>query len=125
MPPPGRAIALRGARVVRESHTYVHRLESITPRLKAFTSEARAWAFWNQYIVADPARALRFVAALRADRALLREDLWHIADTTAHMRLGRWDVARRSLDEARRCNPAFRGCRSSRRSWRGAEGRRT
>lgn len=101
-------IAARGARVVREAHTYVHRLESITPCLEAFTTETRAWTFWEQFIIADPGKALRFVAALRADRALLREDLWHVADTTAHIRLGRWGAARRSLDEARRCNPGLR-----------------
>jgi len=50
---------------------------------------------------------LRFVEALRADRALLREDLWHAADTAAHMRLGRWDVARRSLEQARVLNPGL------------------
>lgn len=100
-------IASSGARVVRDSHTYVHRLESITPRLKAFTSEARAWAFWEQYLVEDPAKALRFVSALRADRALLRDDLWHVADATAHTRLGYVDAARRSLGDARRRNPGL------------------
>ena len=79
-------IASHGARVVRQSHTYVHRLESIAPRLEAFISEARAWAFWEQFLVEDPAKALRFVAALRADRALLREDLWRVADATARRR---------------------------------------
>ena len=105
-------IAARGAAVVRTAHTYVHRLESITARLKAFTSETRAWAFWDQFILADPARALRFVEALRADRALLREDLWHAAEATAHMRLGRWDVARRTLDQARLRNPGLLRLRS-------------
>ena len=104
-------IAAHGAAQVRERHTYVRRLESITARLKALVSESRAWAFWDQFIEADPARALRFVEALRADRPLLREDLWHLADATAHMRLGRWDTARRSLDQARRLNPALRRLR--------------
>jgi hypothetical protein len=70
-------------------------------------SESRAWAFWDQFIVADPGKALRFVEALRADRPLLREDLWHAADTTAHMRLGQWDGARRSLEQARVFNPGL------------------
>ena len=100
-------IADRGADVVRQSHTYAARLAAITPRLRAFASETRAWAFWDQFMLSDPTRALRFVEALRADRTLLREDLWHVADTTAHMRLGRWDVARRSLELARRVNPAL------------------
>lgn len=104
-------IAARGAEVVRERHTYVHRLTSITARLKAFTSETRAWAFWDQFIEADPAKALRFVAALRADRTLLREDLWHAAEATAHVRLGRWDLARRSLEQARQHNAALRRLR--------------
>lgn len=99
--------AERGAAVVRESHTYTARLTAIAPRLKAFASETRAWAFWDQFILADPGKALRFVEALRADRALLREDLWHLADTTAHMRLGRWDVARRSLERAERLSPGL------------------
>jgi spore maturation protein CgeB len=100
-------LADRGAAAVRESHTYAARLQAITPRLKAFVSETRAWAFWDQFILADATKALRFVEALRADRALLREDLWHLADTTAQMRLGRWDLARRSLELARQRNPAL------------------
>ena len=81
-------IAAQGARVVRQSHTYVHRLDAITPRLKAFVSEARAWSVWERFFVEDPAKALRFVTALRADRTLLREDLWRVADAAAHTRLG-------------------------------------
>lgn len=100
-------IAAAGADTVRTSHTYVARLASIRDRLKAFMSESRAWPFWDQFLLADPSRALRFVEALRADRTLLREDLWHAAEATAHMKLGRWDVARRSCDAARRANPAL------------------
>jgi hypothetical protein len=107
-----RRVAAQGAAFVREHHTYVRRLESITARLRAFTSESRAWAFWDQFIEADPAKALRFVEALRADRTLLREDLWHAADATAHVRLGRWDIARRSLEQAREYNPALRSLRA-------------
>lgn len=98
-------IAAQGAATVREQHTYVRRLESIAPRLDAFVSESRAWPFWERFVETDPAKALRFVDALRADRALLRQDLWHAADAMASMRLGQWDTARASLDRARRCNP--------------------
>jgi hypothetical protein len=104
-------IAAQGAAMVRESHTYVRRLESITARVKAFISESRAWPFWDQFIEVDPAKALRFVEALRADRTLLREDLWYAADAAALVRLGRWDVARRALDQARQRNAALRSLR--------------
>lgn len=98
-------IAAQGAATVREAHTYVRRLESITTRLDAFVRESRAWPFWDRFLEADPAKALRFVETLRADRTLLREDLWHTADALASMRLQQWDAARASLDSARRCNP--------------------
>lgn len=100
-------IASNGARAVRESHTYVHRLDAITRRLEAFVRETRAWAVWDRFAATDPAKALRFVGALRADRALLREDLWHVAEATAHTRLGQRGPARRSLEGARRLNPAL------------------
>jgi hypothetical protein len=105
-------IASRGAEVVRESHTYVARLTSITSRLKAFVSETRAWAFWDQFLLADPGKALRFVDALRTDRTLLREDLWYAAETAAHMRLGQWDLARRTFAAARQHNPSLLSLRA-------------
>ena len=109
----GRArIAERGAAVVREDHTYVRRLGSIAARLKTFVAETRAWPFWEQFVEVDPERALRFVDALRADRVLLREDLWQAADATAWLRLGRWDAARRALDRARQYNPHLRSLAS-------------
>ena len=97
-------MGMQAARVVRDAHTYVRRLESIAPRLKDFMSESRAWPFWDQFVAVDPAKALRFVEALRADRTLLREDLWHAAEATAHMRMGRWDVARQRVEQARHIN---------------------
>jgi hypothetical protein len=101
-------IAARGADTVRTRHTYVRRLEDITARLEAFVRESRAWPFWERFVDVDPPRALRFVEALRADGDLLREDLWHAAEATAHMKLGRWDAARRSTARARDINPALR-----------------
>ncbi len=100
-------LADRGAAAVRESHTYVARLAAIAPRLKAFVAETRAWSFWERFILGDPAKALRFVESLRADRVLLREDLWHLADATSHMRLQQWDVAGQSLERAERLNPGL------------------
>ena len=58
-----RASPSRGAEW-SESHTPTcARLESITPRLKAFTSETRAWAFWDQFI--SPTRPRRCVSSRR------------------------------------------------------------
>ncbi|MCC6163875.1 MAG: glycosyltransferase [Acidobacteria bacterium] len=101
-------MAATGARVVRDAHTYVHRLASIADTLRAFVSETRAWPFWERFVEVDPARALRFVDTLRADRTLLRDDLWHAADATAAMRAGQWDRGCLSLAHAERCNPALR-----------------
>ena len=58
-------------------------------------------------MAADAAKALRFVAALRADRGLLREDRWHLADALAHARLGHPDSAQASAAAARSLNPAL------------------
>lgn len=102
-------VSAAAARSVREHHTYVARLGSIADRLKAFVSETRAWTFWTQYLAADPDKALRFLAALRAERALLREDLWHVAQAEAHRRRGRMRLAREACLEARRRNPALMG----------------
>ncbi|WP_396626922.1 glycosyltransferase [Luteitalea sp.] len=103
------AIGARGAACVRESHTYVERLSTITPQLKALVSESRAWAFWDSFLEADPDKALRFLGVLRAERTLLREDLWHMAEATAHARRGRRALALRACREAQRRNPALVG----------------
>lgn len=100
-------IASAGADTVRREHTYVRRLETIAPRLRSFVAESRAWPHWHRFLGEDPARALRFVEALRADRPLLREDLWHLADATALTRLGRVAAARRATERARMLNPAL------------------
>ncbi|HTV03054.1 MAG TPA: glycosyltransferase, partial [Luteitalea sp.] len=85
---PARArVAAEGARVVRSTHTYVHRLQELAPRLATFVAESRAWPHLLRYLHDDAAKALRFVAALRSDRALLREDVWHAAEADAHLRL--------------------------------------
>jgi spore maturation protein CgeB len=105
---PARArVGDRAAEAVRAGHTYVRRLESIAARLRAFVTEARAWQHWRGYVAEDAAKALRFVAALRADRALLREDCWHLADAIAHAQLGRTDAALVSAAAARSLNPAL------------------
>lgn len=101
------SIASRGARVVRDGHTYVHRLQSIAARLRALTVESRAVQAWDRMLAVDPAKALRFLTALRADRPLLREDCWAVAEATARLRLGQRDLARRACDDARRRNPAL------------------
>jgi hypothetical protein len=87
----------------------VERLSTITPQLKALVSESRAWAFWDSFLEADPDKALRFLGVLRAERTLLREDLWHMAEATAHARRGRRALALRACREAQRRNPALVG----------------
>ena len=97
------------AACVRRDHTYVQRLETIAPQLTALVSESRAWAFWDTFLAADPDKALRFLEVLRAERTLLREDLWHVAEAEAHKRRGRRALALRACREAQRRNPALVG----------------
>lgn len=101
-------LARRGAAVVRDAHTYLHRLSSIVPTLRGFVTESRAWPHWERFVTADAAKALRFVTHLRGQQQLQREDLWHLADGMAHLRLGDVARARQSLAAARRRNPALR-----------------
>ena len=96
-----------GAETVRREHTYVRRLETIAPRLRSFVAESRAWPHWQRFLDEDPARALRFVQALRTDRPLLREDLWHLAEASALTRLGKVAAARRATERSRALNPAL------------------
>ncbi|BCS32796.2 hypothetical protein TBR22_A20180 [Luteitalea sp. TBR-22] len=103
------AIGAHGAACVRRDHTYVERLSSIAPQLKALVSESRAWAFWDSFLAVDPDKALRFLGVLRAERSLLREDLWHMAEAEALGRLGRRALALRACREAQRRNPALLG----------------
>lgn len=100
-------IGAAGAVSVRDGHTYVRRLAGIAPRLRTFVAEARAWTYWEGFVAEDPAKALRFTAALRAEQPLLREDQWVAADATAHARLGHRAEARHCLELARTHNPAL------------------
>ena len=101
-------MAAEGSRVVRAAHTYVQRLQTISPRLAAFVSEARAWRHLQRYLDEDAAKALRFVAALRQDRRLLREDLWSVAEVEAHLRRRDGASARQALAAGRAANPSLR-----------------
>jgi hypothetical protein len=67
-----RRIAAAGVRAVRERHTYVHRLESVTDALRTLMVEGRAWRHYQRYLADDPAKAARFVEALRRDGISLR-----------------------------------------------------
>jgi spore maturation protein CgeB len=100
-------VSRRAADVVRTRHTYVQRLESIAARLRTFVAESRAWRHWQRYVAEDPAKAIRFVDALRADRELLREDCWHLADAAAQARLGNLALAQAARTRARARNPGL------------------
>lgn len=69
-------LAAAGAVAVRTRHTYRHRLSAIAGDLKALLVEGRAWQRFLGYLAVDPAKAGRFVEALRAEGVLRRLDIW-------------------------------------------------
>lgn len=74
--PERRRIADGGARAVLARHTYVHRLASTADDLRRLMVEGRAWRHFERYRADDPARAARFVEALRAQHPLRHEAWW-------------------------------------------------
>lgn len=71
-----RTIAEAGAHEVAARHSYVARLAGIAGPLHLLVREARAWPHFLRYRAEDPARAARFVEALRAQGLAQRPEAW-------------------------------------------------
>lgn len=73
-----RRIAEAGAREVAARHSYTARLGGIAEPLRLLVREARAWPLFLRYRAEDPARAARFLAALRAEGLAQRLNAWPV-----------------------------------------------
>lgn len=99
-------IAQAGMQRVRAEHTYEVRLRAIEPTLKQFRHESAAALKLDEFLASDPARALRFIRQLEADRLVsYNRDNLKMAEARAQRALGESARAAAALAEAQRINP--------------------
>jgi len=99
-------IAEAGAARVRAEHTYEVRLRAIEPTLKQFRQESAAALQIDRMMATNPARALRFIRQLEADRLVTyNRDNLKLAEARAHLARGDDDAAVAAFAQAARINP--------------------
>ncbi len=115
------AIAAAGMEKVRQSHTYAARLRSVAPTLRKFDTECSLFGKLREFLVQDPAQAVRFVRFLEVERLItLNQDNLRLMEARAHLALGDTGRADMCLTDVLDLNPKHLNAEALRREIREA-----